>query len=105
MLDQRRGDWVQHDAWPIGLFMLLMLPFSFAFTAIYRRGKGSLLPPILLHTAVNVTMFFSPLLTIYHANIGAFFLRLNALWFVAVGAVMIRQGGWFTVPRQKSSAC
>ena len=96
---------VQHDAWPIGFFMLLMLPFSFAFTAVYRAARGSLLPPILLHTVVNVTMYFSPLLTIYHGNIRGFFLRLNALWFLAVGAVIAKQFGWFTALRQKSSAC
>jgi membrane protease YdiL (CAAX protease family) len=95
---------VQHDAWPIGLFMLLMLPFSFAFTAIYRAARGSLLPPILLHTVVNVTMYFSPLLAIYHRNIGGFFLRLNALWFMVIAAVIIKQGGWFSAPQQKSSA-
>jgi len=92
---------VQQGAWPMGLFMLLMFPITFVFTGVYRLGKGSLLPPILLHTVTNMAMYFSPLLAIYNSHLTAFFLRLNVLWFGAMAIVIIKQRDWFTAPRER----
>ena len=95
---------VQHQAWPLGLFMVMMLPISFAFTAVYRLGNGSLLPAILLHAVINVTMYFTPMLAIYGLDMRGFFLRLNAVWFIAMAGLIIKQRDWFSPPRQKSRA-
>lgn len=61
-----------HHLWPFAYFLGIILPVSGLFTWIHLRARGSLLPAILFHTALNTSANFIPIVPPTHPSLVPF---------------------------------
>jgi len=82
-----------HHDWSLVLFLLWLAPGTFLFSWFYVKGQGKVWLPILFHTSVNFSLFFSSVVPAQH-NRGFLFLVIVTWMFVGI-LVLVNRAVWF----------
>jgi membrane protease YdiL (CAAX protease family) len=92
-----------HTNWSFGLFMLFVAPLTLLFSWFYVKGSGSVWLPILFHTSINFSLYFSWIEPGERSGPAFYFLD-GIFWVLAVVMVLCNRQLWFSRPARKEVA-
>jgi hypothetical protein len=89
---------IPHPSWPLSLFVLLVFSMSFLFTWLYCKTRGSVLLPVLFHTAINTSFDYVPIFPPRHPSLVAYCVWVGLCWAFTFWILFRYRDWWFQSP-------